>query len=67
MRKLQNDENTNLNEVFLLSERQCKNRYNIGRSKLLEIAKQSGSLIKIGSKNVYSRILLDNFFMSKAE
>lgn len=63
MRKLQTNENIDLNYVFLLTEEQAKNRYSIGRSTLLKIADEAGAVVKIGcQKKNYSREVLDDYF-----
>ncbi len=68
MRALQVNENVNMNEVLVLSELQAKTRYNIGRSRLLDVANEAGAVVRLGSrKNGYLREVLDDYFRRMAE
>ncbi|MCI9542312.1 MAG: hypothetical protein HFG39_14985 [Lachnospiraceae bacterium] len=68
MRALQVNENVSMNEVLVLSELQAKTRYNIGRSRLLDVANEAGAVVRLGSrKNGYLREVLDDYFRRMAE
>ncbi len=68
MRALQVNENISMNEVLVLSELQAKTRYNIGRSRLLDVANEAGAVVRLGSrKNGYLREVLDDYFRRMAE
>lgn len=68
MPKLKIDEIQNLNSVFILNEMQAKQRYNVGRARLVEIANECGAMIKSGCrKNGYLRERLDDYFRRQAE
>ncbi len=68
MRALQVNENVNMNEVLVLSELQAKTRYNIGRSRLLDVANEAGAVVRLGCrKNGYLREVLDDYFRRMAE
>ena len=68
MRALQVNENISMNEVLVLSELQAKTRYNIGRSRLLDVANEAGAVVWLGSrKNRYLREVLDDYFRRMAE
>lgn len=55
-------EDMNLNQVIALTESQERDRYNIGRKKLVEVAAKAGALVKLGSrKNLYLRERLDEY------
>lgn len=55
-------EDMNLNQVIALTESQARDRYNIGRKKLVEVAAKAGALVKLGSrKNLYLRERLDEY------
>lgn len=51
-----------LNEVVNLTEEQAKIRYNIGRTTLKEIANYLGANVRIGTKRLYNRRALDEYF-----
>lgn len=68
MPKLKIDEIQNLNSVFILNEMQAKQRYNVGRARLLEIANECGAMVKIGCrKNGYCRQKMDEWFLRHTE
>lgn len=60
-------ENISLNEVINLTEEQAKGRYNVGRTNLREIADRAGANVRIGTKRLFSRPILDEFFTKTAE
>lgn len=60
-------ENVNLNEIINLTEEQAKARYNIGRTNLKVIADKVGANVRVGVKRMYSRPILDEFFIKSAE
>ena len=51
-----------LNQVVALTLEQAKARYNIGSNKLYEISDLAQANIRIGSKRLYSRAKLDEYF-----
>lgn len=61
MRALKTDP-INLNQVIALTESQAKARYNIGSNKLYELSDLAQANIRIGSKRLYSRAKLDEYF-----
>lgn len=61
------DKNISLNDVFIMDEMQAKTRYSIGRSRLLEAARDAGAIVKNGCKYGYLRPVLDEYFLRKAE
>lgn len=67
MSKLKVEGTVNLNEVFLLTEAQAKQRYNIGTCNLFEIANQAGAIVRIGVKKCYSRQKMDEWFLRHTE
>lgn len=68
MRALKVDENVNLNEIILLTEKQAKTRYNIGRNTLISVADEAGAVVRLGNqKKNYLREVLDEYFRRRAE
>lgn len=51
-----------LNQVENLSVKQAQQRYGIGRAKVVEIADLAGAVIRCGSRVLYSRQTLDDYF-----
>ena len=59
---------TDLTQVIALNEKQARVRYNIGRKKLIEVAKECDGLIRLGDRKIlFLRQKLDDYFTASAE
>lgn len=59
---------TDLTQVIALNEKQARVRYNVGRKKLIEVAKECDGLIRLGDRKIlFLRQKLDDYFTASAE
>lgn len=56
-----------LNQVENLSVKQAQQRYGIGKAKVVEVSELAGAVIRCGTKVLYSRQVLDEYFKRHTE
>ena len=64
---LPKDREPDLNQVENLSVKQAQQRYGIGKAKVVEVSELAGAVIRCGTKVLYSRQVLDEYFKRHTE